>query len=62
MLIKRRKLVLFAEMKLPGGLEFKIINNVIKLLSSHTVFGETVLVLRSSFHGFLFKGMLQQID
>ena len=63
---EKGKLVLFAEMKLPGEawLEFKIINN--NLYQSATfrprgIWGKLYWYSVLPFHGFIFKGMLQKL-
>lgn len=63
---EKGKLVLFAEMKLPGEawLEFKIINN--NLYQSATfrprgIWGKLYWYAVLPFHGFIFKGMLRKL-
>jgi uncharacterized protein YbjT (DUF2867 family) len=60
------KLILFAEMKLPGEawLEFKIINNVLyqsATFKPRGVWGKLYWYSVLPFHGFLFKGMLHRL-
>jgi hypothetical protein len=62
---KEGKLVLFAEMKLPGEtwLEFKIINNVLyqsATFKPHGLWGNCYWYSVLPFHGFLFR-MLQRL-
>lgn len=67
MLIKMKKrLLLFAEMKLPGEawLEFKIVGNM--LVQSATfrpkgVLGRAYWYSVLPFHGFIFKGLLNEL-
>lgn len=60
------KLVLFAEMKLPGEawLEFKIINNVLYQSATYKprgFWGKIYWYAVFPFHGFIFKGMLNKL-
>ena len=60
------KLVLFAEMKLPGEawLEFKIINNILYQSATFRprgIWGKLYWYSVLPFHGFIFKGMLRQL-
>ena len=60
------KLVLFAEMKLPGEawLEFKIINNTLYQAATFRpegIWGKLYWYSVLPFHGFIFKGMLEKL-
>jgi len=60
------KLVLFAEMKLPGEawLEFKIVNNVLYQTATFRprgLWGKLYWYSVWPFHGFIFKGMLEKL-
>jgi uncharacterized protein YbjT (DUF2867 family) len=60
------KLLLFAEMKLPGNawLEFKIVNNVLYQTATYEplgIWGKWYWYAVLPFHGFIFNGMLQKL-
>ncbi len=60
------KLILFAEMKLPGEawLEFKIINNTLYQSATfrpHGILGKLYWYAVLPFHGFIFQGMLNKL-
>ena len=60
------KLILFAEMKLPGEawLEFKIINNTLYQSATfrpHGILGKLYWYAVLPFHGFIFQGMLNRL-
>ena len=60
------KLILFAEMKLPGEawLEFKIINNTLYQAATfrpHGIWGKLYWYSVLPFHGFIFNGMLNKL-
>ncbi|MFC4479781.1 MULTISPECIES: SDR family oxidoreductase [Flavobacterium] len=63
---KKGKLVLYAEMKLPGEawLEFKIINNTLYQAATfkpHGLMGRLYWYAVLPFHGFIFDGMLKKL-
>ncbi len=63
---QERRLLLFAEMKLPGEawLEFHIDNNVITQIATFRpkgLWGRIYWYLVYPFHGLIFKGMLRNI-
>ncbi|KAF2326696.1 SDR family oxidoreductase [Flavobacterium ginsenosidimutans] len=63
---KKGKLVLYAEMKLPGEawLEFKIINNTLYQAATfkpHGLIGRLYWYAVLPFHGFIFDGMLKKL-
>lgn len=63
---KKGKLVLYAEMKLPGEawLEFKIINNTLYQAATFRpsgLFGKLYWYSVLPFHGFIFKGMIDRL-
>jgi uncharacterized protein YbjT (DUF2867 family) len=60
------KLLLFAEMKLPGNawLEFKIVNNILYQTATYEplgIWGKWYWYAVLPFHGFIFNGMLQKL-
>jgi hypothetical protein len=63
--IKKRKLVLFAEMKLPEAwLEFKIINTLYQSATFRPrgIWGKLYWYSVLPFHGFIFNGMNKLIE
>lgn len=63
---KKGKLVLYAEMKLPGEawLEFKIIHNTLYQAATfrpHGILGKLYWYSVLPFHGFIFKGMINKL-
>lgn len=63
---KQKKLLLYAEMKLPGEawLEFKIENNILKQTATFRPWGLTGRLYWYSvlpFHGFIFNGMIKKL-